>query len=309
MKIMFFSSCRADYGLIHPVIDAIKNVDIEAVHINLENLMFDEIVNIVEKNIVEIKPSAVFCPCDRKEQVIATITSFYKNIPIIAMDLGETDRGSSYDTTGSFVLTRLASLIFTNTEEGRQAVIKSGEEPWRVHSVGYTFLDGIELKSKEEIMEKYNLPEDYDIVIYNPDVYSVNRTRQDLEKIFNMLQNFTVILRPNHDTNDTIVDSYMLFQRAREPTKTKLMDKFDTRDDFLSALKYCKRLIGNSSCILHEAPYFNVECIHIGERNKGRKPRTVNPEDLGASERIAKTIKDMLDNKTREELLRKKVLL
>jgi len=287
-------SCRADEGLIDPVVKALVDEGMTVFKVEAGKQSVGEGIG------------AVIAPCDRGEIVKAALDCFHNNVPIVHVDAGEAElESSTRDVLNRWLLTRMASLIFTNTEEGRQAVIRSGEEPWRVHSVGYTFLDGIELKSKGEIMEKYGLPEDYDIVIYNPDVYSVERTRKDMDKIFDMLDKFTIILKPNSDTNDFIVNEYI----ENHYYIGKLGNKFDTRDEFLSALKYCKRFMGNSSVILHESPYFNVECIHVGERNRGRKPRLIKPEELGASERIAKTIKDTLDNKSREELLRKKVLL
>lgn len=298
-------SCRADKGLVESVYNALLDAGITPEWIELDNWV-DRTFSL------EKEYDAVLCPCDRKEVVSFALRCLYKNIPVFAMDQGETESGSSYDNTGRWVLTRIASIIFTNTDEGKQNVIRSGEEPWRVHTVGFTFMDDVKLLSKEEIVKKYEIPEEYSIVIYNPDVYSKTRTENDLDMISYIVdgQNYSIILMPNPDINDRMVIER--FKKIADAGNVRIMDKFDTRNEFLSALKYCKRFIGNSSVLLCELPYFGVEGIHIGERNKGRKPRNVNNSELGASVRIARIIKEILSYRgfcTKEQLLRKKVVL
>ncbi|HHY91169.1 MAG TPA: UDP-N-acetylglucosamine 2-epimerase (hydrolyzing), partial [Clostridiales bacterium] len=118
----------------------------------------------------------------------------------------------------------------------------------------------------------------------------------------------------------------------------KMIDDFVEKNDhaiavtslgmirYLSALKYCSVVIGNSSSGLIEAPSFKVPTINIGDRQKGRmqaesvihcKPNkediqkameialseefkkkvknTVNPYgDGNTSERVVKTIRDFV---------------
>lgn len=307
VKALALYSCRADEGLLDPVVKELRKLmKVEKADCYRPDLAC------FEKGMF-INCDMVVCPCDRKEIVMVALKAFYNNVPIAQIDAGETESGSSYDNTGRWALTRLSSLIFTNNEKARETVIASGEDAWRVHNVGYTFMDGVKILAKATICEKYKLPDDYDIMIYNPDVYSEDRTRSDMETIVNAINKFTVVLKPNNDINSDIVNDIMDNAQAHRKDGKQvvmlIMDAFDTRDEFLTALKYCKRFIGNSSAMLHEAPHLGVQCMPIGERNKGRPIRFVAESELGASKRIAIIIHHMLKTVPREELIRKRVRL
>ncbi len=60
---------------------------------------------------------------------------------------------------------------------------------------------------------------------------------------------------------------------------------------FLSAMKHCEYMIGNSSSGYYEAPTLGTEFVNIGNRQKGRKPIT---GDGKASERIRRTLNAMM---------------
>ena len=60
--------------------------------------------------------------------------------------------------------------------------------------------------------------------------------------------------------------------------------------NYLSIMKYCKLVIGNSSSGLAEAPSFNVPTINVGDRQKGRMCAKSVINTRGTQKEIEKAI-------------------
>jgi len=298
-KILVLIGDRADAGLTKPIRKRIKeHPNLELLEFGLEYFIPDELRYLLLKT----NPNIVLIPADRSEMLLAAVICSIERIPIAHLDAGEIGTYQSPDEIYRWAITRLANIIFTNTEDAKQNVIRSGEEEWRVHNVGYTCMDDVYLSTKHYICKKYNLPEDFDIVIHHPDPFSAERTKKEIKKIFGMLNKFTVFLYPNKDPFSTIIVNEI--DRHYEDHNIKIMEEFDNRNDFLSALKYCKRFIGNSSAMMHEAPFLGTECVHIGERNSTRKIEKPKA-DMGASDKVVEILSKIEIN---EKLLKKKVV-
>ena len=76
----------------------------------------------------------------------------------------------------------------------------------------------------------------------------------------------TILIYPNIDSgNQSIIKSINNFKSD----KIKIFKNIP-RSNFISLLKNCDLIIGNSSCGIIEAPSFKVPAINIGNRQKGR---------------------------------------
>ena len=72
--------------------------------------------------------------------------------------------------------------------------------------------------------------------------------------------------------------------------------------NYLSIMKYCKLVIGNSSSGLAEAPSFNVPTINIGDRQKGRMCAKSVINTRGIEKDIRKAISKGLSKKFKKSL-------
>ena len=181
-KIVIFTGNRADYGLLHPVIqhlttdpyfqvtliisgshlsvdygqtvDEINCVGLyNIVKIDLADLISSSKVEVlksyamlVEKGnevLAEIMPDALLIAGDRYETFAMAVATFYRNIPIAHIFGGDLSQGGHMDDSVRHAATKLAHIHFTTNQDSYQRVIGLGEEKWRVHNVGSPFVDTV----------------------------------------------------------------------------------------------------------------------------------------------------------------------
>lgn len=196
-KICVFTGTRAEYGLLKPLMDEIKNdpdlelqILVSGMHLSPEfgltykdiekdGFKIDEKVEILLSSdthigtaksiglgilgfsdaLSRLMPDIVVVLGDRFEALAFGIAAYVLRIPIAHLYGGESTLGV-YDEGFRNALTKLSYLHFTSTEEYRRRVIQMGEHPERVFNVGAIGIDNIKkmkLLSKEEIEERLNI--------------------------------------------------------------------------------------------------------------------------------------------------------
>ncbi len=196
-RICVFTGTRAEYSLLKPLMDEIKNdSDLElqivasCMHLSPEfGLTYKEIENdgfIINEKIEmllssdtpsgivksmglgmigytdalnRLKPDITVVLGDRFEALAFAISSFINRIPIAHLYGGEATEGV-IDEGIRHAITKLSYLHFTSTEEYRKKVIQLGEDPKRVFNVGALGIDNIKklrLLSKNEIEKKLGI--------------------------------------------------------------------------------------------------------------------------------------------------------
>lgn len=190
-KIAVLTATRAEYGLLKPIINKLKDVpmfDVRVVvtgaHLSPEfGLTYQE----VEKDGIEIdekieillsadtpssisksmglalisfadyfsrkEPDMLIVLGDRYETLAVCCAAMNQRIPIAHLYGGETTEGA-VDESIRHAVTKLSYLHFTSTEEYRRRVIQLGEQPDRVFCVGAI---GIENILNEKLMTKGEL--------------------------------------------------------------------------------------------------------------------------------------------------------
>jgi hypothetical protein len=107
-----------------------------------------------------------------------------------------------------------------------------------------------------------------------------------------------VFIGPNRDEgHDKIIYSMISWSKV---LPNAVYSKEVSRPVFLSLMRHCHEMVGNSSAMLYEAPTFGTKTVMIGDRQHGRSPIK---GDGKAAERIAKVICAVKDPQL---LLRKK---
>lgn len=281
-----------------------------------------------------IKPDLLVVLGDRYETLAVATVAMNQRIPIVHLYGGEITEGA-VDESIRHAITKLSYLHFTSTEEYRNRVIQLGENPERVFCVGAIGIENIlkeKLLSKSELEEAigYKLDKSYAMVTFHPVTLEDNKSEEQVSALLDACEKYKDVIfiftKANADVSGRIVN--------------KMIDEFVKKNDhaiaftslgmtkYLSALKYCTMVIGNSSSGLIEAPSFGIPTINIGDRQKGRlkassvincKPikgaieravkhalsdefktkaiNTVNPYgDGNTSEKIVETVKDFILN-------------
>ena len=224
----------------------------------------------------KLNPDLLIVLGDRYETLAVATAAMNQRIPIAHLYGGETTEGA-IDESIRHAITKLSYLHFTSTDEYRKRVIQLGESPERVYNVGATGIENIlneKLLGKEELENELiiSLSKPYAVVTFHPVTLENNSAEKQIESLLEVCKvyrnlNF-IFTKANADADGRIIN--------------KLIDIYDRENDnifaftslgmkrYLSALKYCEVVIGNSSSGLLEAPSFGVPTINIGDRQKGR---------------------------------------
>ncbi|MDY0142881.1 MAG: UDP-N-acetylglucosamine 2-epimerase [Bacteroidales bacterium] len=224
-----------------------------------------------------LKPNALVILGDRYEMLAIASSASVFRIPIIHLHGGEITEGA-YDDAFRHAITKLSYLHFTSTEQYRNRVIQLGENPKNVFNVGAIGLDNIHtlnLLSRNELefelgfkFQKFN----YQVTFHPETLGSMSSKDQFsilLDAIKEQEDSFFIFTKSNADTDGRIINTMIDEFANNYPDKAKAFASLGILR-FLSLVKECDAMIGNSSSGIVEAPTLKVATINIGNRQKGR---------------------------------------
>jgi len=180
MRIGMVTGTRADYGLLRPLAQAIRDepgwelgLFVTAAHLDpafgstvrqiesdglpivarIESLDADDTglgtaravargVTGVATSLVAWRPDLLVLVGDRFEQLAAAEAGLFLGIPMAHLYGGDLTEGA-FDDAIRHAVTKMAHLHFVSNEPARRRVIQMGEQPGRVHLVGSPALDGM----------------------------------------------------------------------------------------------------------------------------------------------------------------------
>ena len=214
---------------------------------------------------------------DRYEALSAAISAMVMRIPIAHLHGGELTEGA-IDEGIRHSITKMSYLHFTSTEQYRNRVIQLGENPERVFYVGALGVENIkkiDLMTKEELERSihFEIDENTVIVTYHPVTLENNTVEEQFLNLLEVLDRNPkirmIFTKANADTNGRIVNELIDKYAAQNSERACAFMSLGQKR-YLSALKYCRIVIGNSSSGIIEAPSFGKPIINIGDRQKGR---------------------------------------
>lgn len=214
---------------------------------------------------------------DRYEALAAATAAVIHRIPIAHIHGGELTLGAIDDAIRHSI-TKMSTLHFTSTEEYRRRVIQLGEEAERVFYVGALGVENIKtqkLMEKEELAQSLGTALDmpYIMVTFHPVTLENNTAGEQFENLLSALEQYKeyhiIFTKANADTEGRVInqkiDQYVKQNISRASAYASL-----GMQRYLSTLKYCEMVIGNSSSGIMEAPSFQVPTVNIGNRQLGR---------------------------------------
>ena len=246
---------------------------------------------------------------DRYEAIAAATAAMIHRIPIAHIHGGELTLGAVDDAIRHSI-TKMSTLHFTSTKEYRKRVIQLGEEPERVFWVGALGVENIRtqnLMSKIELSKSihFSLNTPYVVVTFHPVTLEHNTAQRQFKNLLSALEHFDeyhiLFTKANADADGRIInkeiDEYVEKNSDKAAAFTSL-----GMIRYLSALKYCEMVIGNSSSGIMEAPSFQIPTVNIGERQSGRV-RVESVIDCGNS------VEEIIEAIRKAKILKKKRIL
>jgi GDP/UDP-N,N'-diacetylbacillosamine 2-epimerase (hydrolysing) len=206
LNIGIFTGTRAEYGLLFPIIKAMRESNafepvlyVAGTHLDAR---YGQTVNEIERDGFPIvwrcplsgpernmagecglltqrlgeffssppnRPDCVLLLGDRYEALGAAIAAFLSNIPLAHVHGGDVVRGGMLDDSIRHAITKLAHLHFPATRASADRILALGEEPWRVTVAGSPAVDNIRqspVMPKAFFAEEYNLDPDKPWILF-----------------------------------------------------------------------------------------------------------------------------------------------
>ena len=226
----------------------------------------------------DLQPDMVVVLGDRYEIISAVSTALFYKIPVAHLHGGEITEGA-YDDCIRHSITKMSHLHFTSTEEYRQRVIQLGEDPKRVFNVGAPGIENIKkvpLMSKEELeatLYGFTFGDNVLLVTYHPVTLEKSTAEEQIKNLLAALDEYpeykVIFTLPNSDTDGRVIIKLINKYVARNTDRAIAYPSLGLRR-YLSALRFVKAVVGNSSSGVIEVPSFGIPTLNIGDRQKGR---------------------------------------
>lgn len=212
---------------------------------------------------------------DRFEMFSIVSSTIPFNIPLAHIHGGETTLGA-IDNKFRDGITAMSDYHFTSHDIHKKRVEEIKGSNKNIFNVGALGLDAIlnfkALTQKEfEIQFNFNLNEPFILFTYHPEtVYLTNGS--NISKVIDALKEIhepVLCTLPNADTQGELIRNKLKEYEAKYPKRIKCVENLGQKG-YLTAMKHCMLMIGNTSSGIVEAASFNKLVINVGNRQKGR---------------------------------------
>ncbi len=213
---------------------------------------------------------------DRYEIFAACTSSIPFNIKIAHIHGGETTNGA-IDNCFRNSITQMASIHFTAAEEYKNRVIELKRSNLNVYNTGSLSIDNlkkIKLLSTRDFQLKFKIDLSIPTILitFQPETVDFEKNIKYisiLTETLSELKNFQlVITMPNEDTMGMVIRKKLENFIKKTPNAIKV-ETFGMIG-YLSCMKHCKMMLGNTSSGFIEASFFSKFVINIGKRQDGR---------------------------------------
>lgn len=225
----------------------------------------------------QLSPDILVLLGDRYESFCAAAVAQILRIPVAHIHGGETTEGA-VDEAFRHSITKMAQLHFASCEEYRNRIIQLGEDPDRVFNVGALGLENIRkisLMDREELEAStgFLLDAPFFLITFHPVTLEKATAGTQFDELLAALEQFTehkvLFTKANADTDGQVINEKIDAYAAVHPKRCLAVASLGLRR-YLSAMKICDAVVGNSSSGILETPAFGVPTVNIGDRQKGR---------------------------------------
>ena len=252
----------------------------------------------ISKVLAELKPDMMVVYADRFEGLAAVVAATQMNVPTAHIEGGDLTEGGALDDSVRHAMTKLSHLHFTTNQQASNRILAMGEEPWRVHTVGFPAIDLISegrYAKRDEVCERLGLNPEQPVVLFTQHSVTtefdqaVAQLQPSLEAIEALAATGVqvILTYPNNDAGGRQIIERLEAFRERAVPNTQVYRSLG-RHLYHGVLALAQNpelrvaCVGNSSSGLKETPAFCCPTVNIGSRQEGRL-RGENVLDAGYS--------------------------
>jgi GDP/UDP-N,N'-diacetylbacillosamine 2-epimerase (hydrolysing) len=241
----------------------------------------------------------VLCLGDRYEMFAAVAAAAPFGLFIAHVHGGETTLGA-IDNAFRHSITQFASMHFVAAEKYAHRLQSMLDNPRNIHVVGALGIDNmreLELMDTSAFQARFGFQVDQKTILFtfHPETVSPEtnvRHGHELVKTLSVLEGYKVLITmPNADTyGDTL--RRLFIEGLQSKAHIQIVENLGSVG-YLSAMKLCAFLMGNSSSGIIEAASLGKYVVNLGTRQKGRA-HGENVIDVAIdSDEILKAISDL----------------
>jgi len=224
----------------------------------------------------DLAPDLVLLLGDRVEILAAAQSAYLMGLPVAHLHGGELTRGAVDDAI-RHCITKFSRYHFVSTAEAATRVRQLGEDPASIFITGAPGLDNVNrlsLLSRQELSDEIDFALDgpYLLVTYHC-ATAHHADSAAAAPLLTALDRFpdykALITKANSDAGGLRINAALDDYAARHPGRVHVVTSLGQRR-YLSAMKHCAAVVGNSSSGLFEAPLLKCPTVNIGDRQEGR---------------------------------------
>ncbi len=327
-KILFLSGTRADFGKLKSLISVSQqsslfdvSIFVTGMHLQKEygytvneieksgfkniytfenhttetsmDLTLSKTIEGLSAHVKQNKPDLIVVHGDRVEALAGAIVGSLNNILVGHIEGGEVS--GTIDELIRHSVSKMSHIHFVCNQVAKNRLIQMGEIDSHIFEIGSPDIDimfSSKLPSIEKAKSRYEiLFEKYALLMFHP----VTTEQELIEKQINDLidavledENNYIVIYPNNDMGSSAI--IKAFSRLEKNKRFRIFPSLRF-EYFLTFLKNCQFIIGNSSAGVREAPYYQKPSIDLGNRQKNRnKSESIINCNFGINE-IANAIK------------------
>jgi UDP-hydrolysing UDP-N-acetyl-D-glucosamine 2-epimerase len=224
-----------------------------------------------------LRPDFVVLLGDRFEMLAAASAAYFLRIPIAHIGGGDITEGA-FDDAIRHAITKMASLHFPTNEKSARVIEQLGEPPsiiFNVGSPGIEYIHRAQILSRDDFEEAtgYRFQKRNILVTYHPETMADASPSDQFRQVLSALEDLSsdtgmIFTKANADTGgrqiNRMIDEYVAgHERACAFTNLGQVR-------YISAVKHCDVVVGNSSSGIYEAPSLETFTVNIGQRQYGR---------------------------------------
>ncbi len=212
---------------------------------------------------------------DRYEIFSVASAAKIRRIPMAHIHGGEVT-SNAFDESFRHSITLMSQIHFVAAKKYFKRVMQLGKNPKNIYlvgSLGVSNIKNLQHESKKNLSKRLNIRfSKYNFfLLYHPETLEKNYGIKGFENLIKVLKNLKdVSIFSTFSNSDT---GYLQINRKLQKLKNeKRFYNFKSlsHKNYLSLLKNCDLILGNSSSGIIEAPSLGVPTVNIGNRQHGR---------------------------------------
>ena len=223
--------------------------------------------------VADLNPDMIVIHGDRVEAMAGAIVGSLRNILVAHVEGGEVS--GTIDELIRHSTSKMSQIHFVSNETAEKRLLQLGETQNSIFNIGSPDIDlmlSTDIPAIDEVKKHYKINyKSYGIVIFHPittDLQGTEHYAKELVKsILALIDHNFVVIYPNNDEGSNLI--FREYKKLEGHPHITILPSMRV-EAFMSLLKNCDFLLGNSSAGVIEAPVYGVKTINITKRQHNR---------------------------------------